>query len=54
MRVSEALIPDEVDEQQNLEVDELCGCIRNPYRPGFWHCGVAAQGGIPRKSSEVR
>jgi len=40
LRVSEALIPDEVDEQQILEVNELRGRTRNPFRPGCWNCGA--------------
>jgi len=44
LRVSEAHVQDEVDEQRNLEVDEIRGRIRNPFRPGCWNCGAAKHG----------
>jgi len=44
LRVSEAHIQDEVDEQQKLEVDELRGRVRSLIRSGCWNCGAAERG----------
>jgi len=47
LRVSEAHIQDEVDEQQKLEVDELRG-------RGCWNCGAAEHGFQYGKATEWR
>jgi len=45
---------DEVDEQRNLEVDELRGRVRNPFRPGFLNCGAAEHGFQDCEATEGR
>jgi len=54
LRVSEAHVQDEVDEQRNLEMDELLGRVRNPFRPGFWNRGAAEHGFQDCEATEWR